>query len=168
MWKNDINNMFCSNPCWQLSTTQPLAYCPPWWDGERTGRVKVRKLMGWDKDSLVGKAKAMHASKAKPEIRSLLAISRQLFSHRQESRAPACLMVTWEDKCHHSKRPCVLSSFLSFTCWTWHHMVWNIPLVSWGQLSQLCPLPALCATCWWGGGRSRKGLDSVWALLSSK
>jgi len=24
-------------------------------------------------------------------------------------------------------------------------MVWNIPLVSWGQLSQLCPLPTSCA-----------------------
>ena len=25
------------------------------------------------------------------------------------------------------------------------HMVWNIPLVSWGQPSQLCPLPTSCA-----------------------
>jgi len=33
-----------------------------------------------------------------------------------------------------------------------------------GQLSQLCPLPASCAVpayCWWGRVRSRKGLDSV-------
>ena len=40
-------------------------------------------------------------------------------------------------------------------------MVWNIPLVSWGQLSQLCPLTTSCAPpapCWRGGVRSRKGL----------
>ena len=40
----------------------------------------------------------------------------------------------------------------------------DIPLVSWGQLSQLCPLPAPCAppaTHWWGGVMSRRGLDPV-------
>lgn len=30
---------------------------------ERTGRVKVRKLVGGDEDNLTGKAKSMHASK---------------------------------------------------------------------------------------------------------
>lgn len=37
---------------------------------------------------------------------------------------------------------------------TWHHMIWNVRVVSWGQLSQLCPLPSPCvppATSWWGG-----------------
>ena len=32
--------------------------------GERIGRVKVRKLMGWDKDSLIDKANAVFTSKA--------------------------------------------------------------------------------------------------------
>jgi len=35
------------------------------WIGKRIGRVKVRKPMGWDKNSLIGKAKAEHARKAK-------------------------------------------------------------------------------------------------------
>ena len=30
-------------------------------------------------------------------------------------------------------------------CWTCHHRVWNILLVSWGRLSQLRPLPTSCA-----------------------
>jgi len=44
--------------------------------GERNGRVKVRKLIGGDKDSLTAKVKAVHASKAKQAINSLLPISR--------------------------------------------------------------------------------------------
>jgi len=65
---------------------------------ETIRRVKVRKVVGWDKNNLIGKAKAVHTSKVKPGIHSLLFISRQVFSHGQESRAPACLIVTWEDK----------------------------------------------------------------------
>ena len=57
--------------------------------------------MVWDKDSLIGKAKAMHTSKAKQGIHSLLPMGRQVFCCLQESRAPSRAMVTWEDKCHH-------------------------------------------------------------------
>lgn len=39
------------NPWWQLSTWQPLAHCSTGGMGERTARVKVRKLMGWHKDN---------------------------------------------------------------------------------------------------------------------
>ena len=53
------------NPSQQLSTTQLLAHSPTGGMGERIGRVKVRKFMGWDKDNLIGKAKAAHASKAR-------------------------------------------------------------------------------------------------------
>jgi len=52
-----------------------------------------------------------------------------------------------------------------FYYWVWCRTVWNIPLVSWGQQCQLCPLSTSCAppvsTRWWGGVRSRKGLDCV-------
>lgn len=33
----------------------------------------------------------------------------------------------------------------SFIHWAWCHMVWDIPVVSYGQLSHLCPLLAFCA-----------------------
>ena len=127
---------------WQLSTRQPFVHPPhsPSGVGERTGRVKVRKLVGWE--TSINKAKAAHASKAKQGIHSLLPISRQVFSHLQESRAVSCATITWEDKCHHSKCDPFLSSSPCFICWAWHPMAWNIPWVCWDQLSQLCPLPA--------------------------
>ena len=56
----------------------------------------------------------MHASKANQGINSLLLIGRPVFSHLQENRAPSCLTVTWEDKCHHSECPTLPSSFPSF------------------------------------------------------
>jgi len=42
-------------------------------------------------------------------------------------------MVTWEDKCHNSKRPLLSSSSPRFISWEWCHIVWNIPLASLGQ-----------------------------------
>jgi len=47
-------------------------------------RVKVRKLVGWVKASLIGKA-----IKAKQGVHSLLPIGRQVFSRLQESPAPS-------------------------------------------------------------------------------
>ena len=113
--------------------------------GERIRRGKVRKLMGWVKDSLAHKANAMYTRKAKQRINSLLPIGRQGVCHLQESRAPRWITVTWEDKCHHSEHPPLPFYSPSFTCWAWCHMVWDIPLVSWGQLSQLYFLPYSCA-----------------------
>lgn len=61
-------------------------------------RVKVR--MGFNKDSLIDKGKAIHTRRAKQRIHSPLPMVRQVFSHFQESRAPSCVMITWEDKYH--------------------------------------------------------------------
>lgn len=50
---------------------------------------------------------------------------------------------------------------LRFYCWTRHHIVRNIPLISLSQLSQLCPLPTPCAPpapCWMDTTRNRKDL----------
>jgi len=105
------------------------------------GRIKVQKLTGWDKDSLVGKAKATHTSEAKEGINSLLPFSKKVFSHFQESKVPSHVTVTREDKRHHSKCPSLPSSSPSLHCWPWCHTLWDIPLVSCCQLSQLCPLP---------------------------
>ena len=33
----------------------------------------------------------------------------------------------------------------AFYCWAWCHMAWDMPLLSWGLLCWLCPLPASCA-----------------------
>lgn len=45
--------------------------------GERIRRVEVREFVGWHKDNLKGKAKAIHASKAKNGIHSPFPIGRQ-------------------------------------------------------------------------------------------
>lgn len=44
---------------------------------------------------------------------------------------------------------------LSFYCWPWHCTAWGAPLVGWGLLSWLCPLPASC-TLHWRAGQSKK------------
>lgn len=71
-------------------------------------------------------------------------MDRQVFSNVQESTFLSHLMVTWKDKCHHSECQPLPSSFPSFYCWTQCFMVWDMSLVSWGQLSQLCLLPTPC------------------------
>jgi len=76
--------------------------------GERIGRVKVRKLMNLDKDSLTGKAKAVHPNEAEQGIHSLLPNGRQGFGHLQESRALSCITVTREDKRYHLNIPLFL------------------------------------------------------------
>ena len=88
-----------------LSPHQLLTYSPTNGMRKRIRRVKVRKLVGWDKDSLTGKAKAVCTSKAKQRIHSPLPMDRQVFSHLQERRAPSHVTVTGEDKHHHSKFP---------------------------------------------------------------
>jgi len=113
---------------------------------ERIRRAKARKLVDWDNGSLIGKANTAHTSKAKQGIHSSLPIGRQVFSHLYESTAPLCVTVTWEDKRHHSKRLRLPSFPPCFLCWARRHMVWGTPLVSWGQLSWLCPLPTPCAS----------------------
>lgn len=49
--------------------------------------------------------------------------------------------VSLEDQCHNSKH---LTLSPSSPSWAWCHMVWNIPLISWGQLCQLWSLPTSC------------------------
>lgn len=53
----------------QLILTQLLTYSPhprPSDIGKRIRRVNARKFMGWDKNSLTVKAKAVHAKQNKP------------------------------------------------------------------------------------------------------
>ena len=116
-WKR-LCNCFWSrfNPSRQISPTQSLAHppiSPLSGIGERTGRVKVQKLMGWEKDSWKGKAKAAYSNKAKQGIHSLLPSGRQLFSDLQESRAPSHVIVVWEDRhCNSELSPFLLPLWL--------------------------------------------------------
>lgn len=109
---------------------------------ERTGRVKVRKLLSWDKGSLTGKAKALRTSKAKQGVYSLFPIGRQVFRLIQESKTP-WVMVIWEDRQHNFEIPPPSTSFSHLLSWAQCHVIWDIPWVSWGRLSQLCFLPNL-------------------------
>lgn len=53
------------NPRWPLSPTPQLIHTPAVGWGKRIRRVKVREFIGWDKDSLIVKAKAGHARKTR-------------------------------------------------------------------------------------------------------
>lgn len=83
-----------------------------------------------------------------------------------ESIDPSSIRATWEDKCHHFEHP--LPPFFShrLMCRAWLHMVWDIPAVTWGQLSCLCPFTPWDPR-WWGGVRGRKGRVTMQVLLSS-
>lgn len=97
----------------------------------------------------------MHTSKAKHGINSPLSLSRQVFSHHQDSRAPSHLMATWEVKCHHFKHPPPPFSFL----YSQMYMLYmEYPFSQLGSAGPalypqilVYPQPA----CWWGGVTSR-------------
>jgi len=96
---------------------------------ERIGKVKVLKLMSWDVESLIRK------------------IEKQ--ANKEKNKNPR------DAQCSHSlpadqwpDRPWALAvpqQLLQFYFSLWHYVVWDIPLVSLGQLSWFCPLPAPCA-----------------------
>ena len=92
----------------------------------------------------------MHASKAKQGIHSPLAISRQMFSHLQESRAPSCLMVTWEDKCHHSEH--LPPSFFFPQVNIAEHDVIQYGISLWSAVLAVSPPNFLCTPSFLAGG----------------
>lgn len=77
-----------------------------------------------------------------------------------------------EGKCHHSKHPSHSSFFPHVAGWAWCHIVWNVPLVSQGQLSHCDPSqmpvhPSFSSLVEWG--RSRKYLNSkCWAAIAAQ
>jgi len=144
--------------------TQLLTHFPSIRMGERNEREKARKLIGRQKDSLTGKAKATHASKAIQGIHSLLPIGRQVFSHLQEHRTPTFIIVTWQDKCHNSK--CLPFLPLPPASIAEHDVIWYGKFLWSAEVSypvyipvQLCVDPLL--THWHGSVRSRKDLNSM-------
>ena len=114
---------------------------------KRIRRLKVRKVVGWDKDSLIAKAKLHMQAKQSKEFIHYLPPAGKRPATFLENMASSHVAGTWEGKCH--KHECQCHPFLllcpTFYCSTQCHMVWNIPLVSWDHLSWLCPLPVSCA-----------------------
>lgn len=96
----------------QHGLTEPLL-TPPQWDGKKISKVKVRKLIGQDKDSLKAKVRVLHTGKTKQGINSAHPIGRQVFRHSQASRAPSGKVATWEEKYHPSKHPFYSFHFFS-------------------------------------------------------
>lgn len=128
----------------------------------RVWKVKPRKVMGlWDKGSLIRKAKAMYRQTKTRNLFSPLHWLAGLY-HSQESRALSHIMLTWEDKLHHSKCPPSPSSPSSI-CWAWHHGL-AYPCGYLGSAVLIVSLDIFMCTpslLWWDGVRSRRGLNSV-------
>lgn len=131
---------------------QLLARSPRSRMGKRIRKVKVRELRGWHKDSLIGRAKAACASKAKWGINSLFPVSRQVFNHFQESGAHRAQQLLGKSNTIVLRvpQPVLLSRTLRGG---------DIPLRS------LRPLSRPPASSLAGSSRSRKGFDCVSTAL---
>lgn len=156
--------MLWFKPRQELSPLLP----PPWQDGETIGAVKVRKLVGWDKNSLISKAKGTHRGKAKQGVDSPLTMAGRC-SAIPDSRAPSQGTEPGEDNHHRSKNP-HLSPSPPALCGD-RDTIWCgvFPGVSWGQCPGCVPsqLPVSPQPPGWQCGvRSRTGLGSPWAPLS--
>lgn len=138
----------------------------------RGNRRKVRRFVAQDNGILIMTARAVHGSKAKRVIHSLLQISRQTSSCFLGSMASAHMAVDWEDKHHdheHSSFPSV-----PWASTAEHNMMWSV--VSLWSVQLGCPscVPsqshALFQPIHWSGmvqGRvgTRRGLAAVQTLL---
>lgn len=122
--------------------TQPLVSSSPTGWGEN--RRKARHLVNWNNDSLIEKAKAEGIREAKRSIHWLLPTARQMSNHFLGSKISACIIIFKKHKCYHWKHPPFLLFPFSLYCGAEHHTVWNIPVIIWGHLSWLCPLPTSC------------------------
>lgn len=105
--------------------------------GERIKGVKVWELMGWDKESLLGKVKAVCTSKENKEFTT---------SHWQADVQPllrrqslSCVLVSWENKCHQSESSLSSSFHPAFIA---EQGMIRYEISLWSQLSWLYPLPA--------------------------
>lgn len=133
----------------------------PSWMGDRLSRLGLRKLVGWEKNSFIRKAKAAHINKQtkKIGINSLISMGRQ---ESQESRVSSWMTVTW------GQTPSLWMSLTSSSspscyCCMWFHRLWNIPWVSWGRLSSVTPQFFVQPQTphWWSGVRSKTSLECV-------
>lgn len=138
-------------------TTACLLSCPA---GCGESRKMARTIMAWDSINLI----AAQASKAKRGIYSLHSIGRQMSSLFWGSRVSAQVAQMLQLQRSSLPTPCLELLLLNT-------IVWDIPLVSWGQLSWLWPLPASCPPTAFSMGMGRVGErgdhNAVQALLSN-
>lgn len=87
----------------QLSSTQMLTSSQ--WYRNKLRKVKVRKLLSQDKDSLMHKAKVVHTRKAKQQIQALLDWQTSLANQELLKQHFFFISASWEDKHHHSQCP---------------------------------------------------------------
>lgn len=92
----------------------------------------MRKLVGGDEDSLMGKAKSMHTSKAEEGMNSPPPMGREMPSCPQEGWALSHLRVAWQEKHCHSEHPHFLP----------HPAVLGDPDILW------CGTVSLGTQCW--------------------
>lgn len=141
-------------PSEKLSTTQPLTYFPSGQSGERIGRVQLRKIMGWNKDNLTGKAKERNTCQ-EGKLRNYFTTF-----HEQAGGSITC---------NDTITPTVVPFF----------PLPQLLLLSMSPYGVGYPCrqlrPAVMApspvhpqsSCWWAGMRQRKDTDSVEVLPSS-
>lgn len=118
---------------------------PSQWDRGENRKIKIWILVAWD--SLISKVWGMGNTQEKNKTNDAKVITHH-FSQVGWWPASVWATVTFPKK----PSPHIY-------CWAWHDMMWNVPLVTWGQLSRLCPFPASCPpqpTCC-GGKARRKG-----------
>lgn len=155
----------------QLAAKHPhsLWLIHPQQDGrERTGKAKAGKLM-YQGRSLIGevkRSKTVRSSKPKGGIHSPLPVGRQMFSRFWKAGPQHGWWLLGKTSAITTKVSLIL--WLNIYCWAQCCVVWNIPLVRWGHLSWLCPVPSSCPpqpTCQWGrSGGKRQNLDTMSAL----
>lgn len=141
--------------------------------GEKTGRVKVRKLICWDTEILIGEEKLHMQAKQNLHMqgkqRNSFTVSHdQVFSQPQEHRTPSCVAVAWEDN---TISPNIL--FLHPPLLQLYMLIMaprglGYPLGQLGSaVSEVSQSNSLCTPSPLTGGiRSRKGIKSTWVLLT--
>lgn len=121
---------------------QPLTHSHTSEIRERIRRVKARKLLGWDKDSLIRESKSCAHQQSKTRNEFSAAHGQAGVQPSPGEQGPITCNGEWEDKHHCSKCPPFFLLPPNLYSQNDVNMVWNVPLVSWGHLPWLCHLQA--------------------------
>lgn len=98
----EFSTRFCNTRLWWVDSNQQLM---------QENRDMKRRLIEWDRNSLIGKAGVVGTQQSKLGINLLLPSARHAYSHFLESRASASIRVTQEDKCQNHKYCSLSPSF---------------------------------------------------------